>query len=68
MVNETTLISDTCYINILAAEMDRLCIVLWVRWNIQIAFALRAARRSAAKVLSISRIGLHLVPWLAEMH
>lgn len=67
-VKETGLISDTRNINILAAETDRLCIVLWVRWKIQIAFALRAARRSASKVLSFSRIGLHLVPWLAEMH
>lgn len=57
---------DSYYINILTAEMDG--IVLWLRWKIQIAFALRAARRSATKVLSFSRIGLHLVPWLAEMH
>lgn len=31
MVKETSLVSDTYYINILAAEIDRLCIVLWVR-------------------------------------
>lgn len=31
MVKETVLMSDTYYINIPAAEIDRLCIVLWVR-------------------------------------
>lgn len=28
MVKETNIISDTCYINILAAEKDRLCVVV----------------------------------------
>lgn len=31
MVKETNLISDTYHTHILAAEIDRLCIVLWMR-------------------------------------